>query len=241
MNIRIVPASFVIGVFLLLCTFVLSNAWHDHQQLQQLLRVTGSASKNIDSDFAVFSGSLGASASTTQAAFKDLERQRPILLSFFAQKGFAEDKVEFQPPTRETVWEYNDKGHRTGKVIFQVYRQRFEIRSSDVMKIKELSVQAAALVERQVYVDIYSPQYFYTKLAQVKVEVQALAASDAMRRAKEIAGATDSQIGPLKTARMGVIQITPRHSTQVSDYGSNDTSAIEKKITAVVQAQFSID
>ena len=39
---------------------------------------------------------------------------------------------------------------------------------------------------------------------------------------------------------MGVIQITPRLSNQVSDYGINDLSSIDKEITAVVNASFII-
>ncbi len=41
-------------------------------------------------------------------------------------------------------------------------------------------------------------------------------------------------------ARVGVLQITPVHSVNVSDYGINDLSSIEKKITGVVNATFRI-
>jgi uncharacterized protein len=37
-----------------------------------------------------------------------------------------------------------------------------------------------------------------------------------------------------------VLQITPKNSNQVSDYGMNDVSSIEKEITAVVNASFQI-
>jgi hypothetical protein len=40
--------------------------------------------------------------------------------------------------------------------------------------------------------------------------------------------------------RVGVFQITPRFSTEVSDYGVNDTSSLEKDVTAVVRVTFSI-
>jgi hypothetical protein len=39
---------------------------------------------------------------------------------------------------------------------------------------------------------------------------------------------------------MGVMQITPVNSTEVSDYGINDTSSIEKAITAIVTASFEV-
>jgi hypothetical protein len=39
---------------------------------------------------------------------------------------------------------------------------------------------------------------------------------------------------------MGVFQITPRYSTEVSDYGINDVSSVDKDITAVVRVTFAI-
>lgn len=39
---------------------------------------------------------------------------------------------------------------------------------------------------------------------------------------------------------MGVFQITPVDSTDVSDMGINDTSTIEKKITAVSNVTFEV-
>jgi hypothetical protein len=40
---------------------------------------------------------------------------------------------------------------------------------------------------------------------------------------------------------MGVFQITPITSTDVSDWGINDTSSLEKKVMAVVTASFAIE
>ena len=44
----------------------------------------------------------------------------------------------------------------------------------------------------------------------------------------------------LTQEKMGVFQITPVDSTDVSDMGINDTSTIEKKITAVANVVFQI-
>jgi hypothetical protein len=39
---------------------------------------------------------------------------------------------------------------------------------------------------------------------------------------------------------MGVFQITAVNSTEISDYGSYDTSSIDKKVTAIVRASYTI-
>jgi hypothetical protein len=60
-------------------------------------------------------------------------------------------------------------------------------------------------------------------------------------RAKKIAEATGSKLGPIRDARMGVLQITPKNSTEISDYGMNDVGSIEKEITAVINASFGLE
>jgi hypothetical protein len=62
-----------------------------------------------------------------------------------------------------------------------------------------------------------------------------------MVRAEKIASSTGRKLGPMTNARMGVLQITPKLSNQVSNYGINDLSSIDKTITAVVNASFVIE
>ena len=44
----------------------------------------------------------------------------------------------------------------------------------------------------------------------------------------------------MNSAKMGVFQIVPVDSTDVSDYGINDTSSKEKKVIATVTATFTV-
>jgi hypothetical protein len=67
------------------------------------------------------------------------------------------------------------------------------------------------------------------------------AAKDAKVRAQQIAQSTGSSIGSIRNARMGVLQITAADSNEVSDSGMNDTSSLEKDITAVVNIGFAVD
>jgi uncharacterized protein len=83
------------------------------------------------------------------------------------------------------------------------------------------------------------PMYFYTKIADLKIDMLALATKDARNRAGKIAENAGSKLGELKSAKMGVFQITPINSNEVSDYGINDTSSIEKEIMSVVNCVFS--
>jgi len=60
-------------------------------------------------------------------------------------------------------------------------------------------------------------------------------------RAEQIATNSGCAIAEVRNARMGVLQITRPHSTEVSDSGLNDSSSIEKDVTAVVSLTFALE
>ena len=80
----------------------------------------------------------------------------------------------------------------------------------------------------------------YSGLSEKKAELLQRATADAKTRAKEMLRATNNRVGKIRSVRMGVFQITPPDSNEVSDWGINDTSSIEKKVTAVSNVVFGI-
>jgi uncharacterized protein len=231
----IIGVSFIIGVVFF------TNAWKSNQQANQTISVTGSAKKEIVSDLGFLRGTISVQSPTSESAYAELNRQKPILVSYLEKKGFPKDKVEFFTINSYPVYEMSDQGYQTGRVTGYVYNQRIEIQSTDVTKIKELSLDITSLIEKGVSFNVEQPEYHYTKLADLKIEIQAAAAKDAMIRAQKIAEATDRDLGPMRSARMGVLQITPKFSNAISDYGVNDLSSIEKEIIGVINASFEIE
>jgi hypothetical protein len=237
----LVPALGVLGVCIIIAVFIFSMAFKQARREKEKINVTGSAKLAITSDLGVLSGTISTYAATQSESYKALEAQKPTLLSYLASQGFPKDKVEFQTIVNFPVTELNQQGNPTGTIRGYTYSQRFVIQSADVKKIQALSLEIPSLVERGINLQIESPQYMYTKLADVKIQVQAEASKDAMMRAKRIAEATGSKLGPISDARMGVLQITAKNSNEISDYGVNDVSSIEKEITAVMNASFGLE
>ena len=123
----------------------------------------------------------------------------------------------------------------------EILAQEIEIRSSDVVKITEVSRQATELIEKGLEVISQAPEYFYTKLPELKLAMLSDATENAKKRAESMAKASGNKIGSIRSARMGVFQITPVNSFDVSDYGMNDTTSLEKKVNAVVNVEFAIE
>jgi len=238
---RFVAPVMILTLGIIISAVILAMTWRQNSKMSQTITVTGSAKKEIVSDLGFLRGTLTARASTAGAAYNDLISQKPVLLDFLKTKGIQPDKISFFTITNYAVYEISSTGMQTQNIVGQVFSQRFEINSNDVNKIKQISLEISELVNKGVDLMVEMPEYHYSKMADLKIEIQAEAARDAMKRAEKIASSTDRDLGPLRTARMGVIQITPRFSNMISDYGINDLSSIEKEITAVVNASFEID
>ena len=234
----IIPAG-ILAAGLIIAVAIFSFVWSDSRSADLTITVTGSAKKDITSDLAILRGSISIESVTATSAYAALKSQRPMLLSYLASKGFPEEKVTLFPVINTPVYSFGRDGEQTGIRAYQ-YSQRMEIRSGDVQLIRTIALDIASVIEQGVFFTVEPPEYLYTKLADLKIQIQAEAAKDAMVRAERIAAATGRKLGPLSNARMGVLQITPKNSNNVSDYGVNDATSVEKEITAVVNAAFQI-
>ncbi|RPI74032.1 MAG: SIMPL domain-containing protein [Ignavibacteriales bacterium] len=234
-------STIVIAITLIICAAIVTSTWKANYSSNQTINVTGSAKKEITSDLGVLRGTMSVQYPSADGAYRELLNQKPALISYLKGKGFSEDKIEFFTINSYPVYEIGPNGYQTGRITSYNYSQRMEIQSTDVNKIKEISLDISSLIEKGVNFNVEMPEYHYTKLAELKIEIQADASKDAMIRAEKIAEATNRELGPMRSARMGVLQITPRLSNMISDYGINDLSSIEKEITAVVNASFEIE
>ncbi len=236
----ILPAV-IAGVFFLIGVIITTSTWKSNYNSNQTITVTGSATKDIVSDLAILKGTLTAQSATADAAYRQLESERPVLLKFLESKGFPENKVGLSAITHYPIYETAANGYQTQNIKGYTYDQQVEIQSNDVDKIKQISIEVASVIEKGVNFNVRPPEYHYTSLAQLKIDMQAAAARDAMVRAEKIANATGRKLGPMRSARMGVLQITPKYSNEVSNYGINDITSIDKEITAVVNASFELE
>ncbi|MBN8574262.1 MAG: SIMPL domain-containing protein [Candidatus Kapabacteria bacterium] len=228
---------------IVLAAFIVSNAWKTTNiQQNQTISVTGSAKRSIVSDLAVLRGSITAYGTTNAEAFQNLKQQKISVLSYLSGKGFSEDKVRYSSVNFYPIFDILPNGMQSNTVRGYNCVQTIEVESQDVYKINQMSVDIGSIAEQGVSFTPDPTLYYYTKLANLKIEIQAEAAKDAKNRAERIAKATDRDLGPLRSARMGVIQITAKNShEEINDYGINDVTSLEKEITAVVSGTFGVE
>lgn len=239
-NNLLVPVS-ILACAIVLSVIIFSIVWKSAKNADQTITVTGSAKRQIVSDFGIERITLQATAPDRKGAYQLLVQQLPVALKYLEKKGFAKDQIEIFGINGYPVYQIAANGVATQNISHYVYNQRIDVSSPDVKKIKELSLSMSSLVEQGLNINVEQPEYLYTKIDDLKIDIQAEAAKNAMDRAAKIAASTGRTLGPLRSARMGVIQITPRNSNTISDYGINDLTSIDKDITAVVSASFKIN
>ncbi len=230
-----------LSLSLVVSSFIFAKAIREFKQANDVLVVTGSAKRPIQSDYIILRFSVSSQEPTAKAAYQNLKNQTERVQAYLQEQGVTDDAMTLSAVQTYAVPEISVNGRDTGQVLAYRLSQNIEIRSHEVEKYTQLSQQANELINEGINLVSEPPQYLYTKLSQLRIEMTAEASKDAKARAEAIAKSTGNRVGAIRSAKTGVFQITSRNSTDVSDYGIYDTSSLEKDITAVVSVQFGME
>jgi hypothetical protein len=240
-NGNIFNAGFALAVALVLSSIVGAWAYTHTKKSDQTVTVTGSARKRIKSDLVIWRAGVSYQAPQLSEAYKSLSDNIPRVKQYLLSKGVTEEQITVSSISSSTLHEKDNEGNESARISGYSLRQELQVRSNDVDKIERIAREATELINQGILLESNAPEYYYTKLADLKIEMLAEAAKDAKVRAQQISSSTGSTIGSVRSARMGVLQITAADSNEVSDSGISDTSSLDKDITAVVNVSFAVD
>jgi len=129
----------------------------------------------------------------------------------------------------------------TGRILNYRGSRTITVRSEDVQLIKKLSNGIGALLQSGVSVTNYGPQFYISKLNELRPELLKQAMEDAQIRAEAIVEATGGKVGSVMSVRSGPFQVTSPDAVDISAGGYYDTSTIEKTITSTVTVMFKVN
>lgn len=234
-------AALILAVGLVIASAIFGWSYSKSKKGDESITVTGSAKKRIKSDLIVWSASVTAQSGQLSEAYKQLADNMPKVKKYLIEKGIPENQITISSINSVQERDKDSEGNQTGKITGYSLKQDIQVKSNDVEKVSQIAREATELINQGIFIESSAPQFIYTKLGDLKIEMLAEAAKDAKARAEQIANSTGNSIGTVRSAKMGVMQITAADSNEVSDYGVNDTSALEKDITAVVNVSFAIN
>jgi uncharacterized protein len=238
LNTIIIAAAIVITAIFFTTTYKNRNRSND------LINVTGLGSKDFKSDLIIWDGNLSVSNPDMKLATAALDQSRETVRKYITSKGVDKKEVVFSSVVMNKdyrTWiDAKDEEHTefTGYTLSQTVT----IESKDVEKVEMVSREVTELISQGIEISSNSPEYYYTKLGELKIEMVAAATEDARTRAEQIAKNANAGLGHLRFAQMGVFQITAQNSSD--DYswgGSFNTDSKMKTANITMKLQFGIE
>lgn len=234
-KIQVAMLGLILGLCLIIGASVLSSNFKKNE-----ITVTGSAFEIVKSDSASWRVQVSTKAPTSVAAYNARKAQVPVVEEFLIQSGNKKEDISYLGITNYPTYKRDAKGNFTQDVAYYNYDQTLKITSSDPELINKTYLEIPSLIQKGITLQAFAPEYYYSDLNKKKAELLKAATADAKVRAQGMLKATNNKVGKISSVKMGVMQITPADSNEVSDWGINDSSTIDKKITAVANVVFSV-
>ncbi len=234
----------VLGLAIVISAYTLSRAYTYKYRAENIIVVTGLGETEFASDLIVWTGNITAESQNVEAGYRQIEQSKQKVQQFLRSKGIPEEAIVFQFVNVNKQYEpiYTANGSWAGQ-SFSGYElsQRFTIESRDVECVESVSREISSLIAQGVSIEAYAPDYYYTKLDDVKLSLIETASADALTRARRIADNAGAKLGGVASARMGVFQITGANSNEeFSAGGSFNTSSRQKKARITMRIEYRI-
>ena len=225
------------GSFLVAALIIGAGKAFSRAPLSDVVSVTGSAKMEVTADQAKWTTQLMREVreSDLKSGYSQMARDLTLAKEFMKSQTIADTELTMSPVTMNEVYQQDQNAEKKYTLV-----QTLEVQSADIAKLTAASNRASTLIDKGVIFSTLALEYYYSKLPEARIQLLSQAIDDAKARAGELAKNSGKRIGTLKSASSGVVQVQSRNSTEVSDYGSYDTSKIEKQIMVTVKAAFSL-
>lgn len=205
------------------------------------ISVVGMSEKDFESDLMVQTFTFSLLDKNMKEGYTEMKKKSDVVKNFLTANGINMKDVTFKTISTNREEEYvYDRETQRSYYEFQGYRftQEVRIESKDIKTLEKLNL--AELMNDDINVNIYDPSYYYTKLANLKIQMLEDATKDAKNRAETIVNAAGGKLSGLKTSNMGVFQITAPNSND-EDYswgGAYNTSSKSKRVSITMRLTY---
>ncbi len=238
--------ALIAGICAIICVTIMSGRLVTYKQSSGSggLTATGSASCDFEADLIVWRGSFSAYGSSTQSAYQRLKKDAEVIEDYLVENGVTDDEMVFGSISisKRYRYEYNDEGYEIGRYEdgYDLY-QEICVTSNDVDKVDNISRDITQLIEANVEFNSDSPEYYYTKLNELKLQLIEEATQNAKDRIDIMAEGTGATLDKLLTANLGVFQITAQNTNSDYSYGGTfNTSSRQKTASITVKLNYSV-
>jgi len=238
-------SAFFIALAIIIAAVVLSKGYNYKFKSHHTLSVAGSAYYDFTADLIVWSGVFERTSMDIKDAYANLKTDEQNIGSYLSSHGIANNEMVFSAIVIDKQFQptYSPEGKLTG-TVFKGYKltQSIKIESKNIDTVEKISRQITELLQSGIELTSGEPLYYYTKLADLKVDLLAKASADAYNRAQTVVKNAKGHLGKMINASMGVFQITGQYSNENFTYsGAYNTSSKNKTANVVVRIEYALD
>ena len=195
------------------------------------IKVTGSAKRDFTSDIIAWSATFSVKNMELKKASDELNKERKIIKEYLSKNNIPTKDILFTAInlTEKYKTEVDEDGVRKDEFDGYHLQQNIIIESRAVETIEALSRDITNLIDYGVEIQSNPSYYFYSKLEDLKIDLIAEATKNAQERATKIIENSNSKMGQLITAQMGVFQIVAKNSTENYSWGGTHNKTSRNK------------
>ena len=204
---------------------------------ERYVSVKGLAERDVKADLGSWTIGYTAAGPDLTSANDKLDQDQTAVLAFASRHGFSADEVAVQPTTVTDTFANPYGASRLDAAQRFVIKGAIQIRSTNVDEVRKASQGTGDLVKQGVALgENYpqAPQYFFTRLNDIRPPMLAEATRSARAVAEQFAADSHSRLGPIRRANQGVFEISGRDDRS----GSDDQGSIDKKVRLVTTVDY---
>ena len=237
--------SLIITFSVIITGYILGNSYLSKGKPDPTISVTGLGETTFDSDLIVWRANFSRKNITLKEAYAELNSDLKKVKEYLSKKGIDSKDIIFEAASiqKDFSYEYDESGNiRSSVFTGYVLTQSMKVQSKNVNIIEKTSREVSELIDAGIELNSNTPEYFYTKLAALKLSMIEQATKDAYNRAKKIAESGGGSLGNMKSADMGVFQITGENSSEDFEWGGSfNTSSKRKTANITMRLKYEID
>ncbi len=238
-------ATLLICAAVIITGLILGKAYMSKGKPDDTVSVIGLGEESFDSDLIVWRASFSRRSMELKDAYAQLNADIRKVKSYLKSRGISDDEMVFEAADISKEWSniYDEEGN-IRQTIFDGYslNQSVKVSSKKVNVVEQTSRQVSELIDAGIELNSDAPEYYYTKLAQLKLKMIEAATKDAHERAAKIAENGGGSLGKLMFADMGVFQITAENSSEEYEWGGSfNTSSRRKTASVTIRLKYKID
>ena len=236
------PISFPIiaGVALIIASLVIAYGFKNIKPSGHNFVVTGSATMRVSADTAKFNGSISKTVplSELESAYQEVAQNMQKVKELAKRNEIKDEEITVSAPSTNEQFSYGQNGQITER-NYSV-SERVVISTTNVSAVTKFGNAVSELAKQGIFFQTSGPEYYYSKLPEARISLLGQAVKDAKARAESVAQNAGAAVGSLESVSGGIVQVLAPDSTDVSDYGTYDTTTIQKDIKVTVKAEFGI-